>query len=219
MKVLLQLALPTLLLTAAPAAHAQFFVGAGAAVQQYHKVGFFPGIQARAGYELNDGRMATDFGFSWSPFTKKEITTLPYTDPATMAVRDLKLTRVLTAASLFGHGHYHIGTDEQDLQFGFIAGLAFDVFTLRYELEHEPAGFNFKDQKAYQKKELNNFTVDLGVKANYRVGHGALYAEAIYGLPILNDFDQGPVALRSHYGVNFGYKFYIGDTRYYARYH
>lgn len=208
-----------LLIGAAPAARAQFFIGAGAYGHQYTKIGFFPGLQARVGIEANNGRFTADIGFNYSPLAKKEDFTVPYIDPATMALTTITYNQRITASNLFFHGHVNLGTDEQHFQFGFIAGFSLDEFLINYDMEHEPAGFNFKEKEAFKKAKVNEFKADLGVKGNYRIGNGAVFGELLAGIPLLAPKADDAIHIKTHYGLTVGYKFYIGETRYAYRYY
>lgn len=203
-----------LLIAAAPAARAQFFIGAGAYGHQYTKIGFFPGVQARIGIEANDGRFTTDIGFNYSPLAKKKEFTLPYTDPATMALTTVTYNQRITASNLFFHGHVNLGSDEQNFQFGFIGGFSLDEFLVNYEMEHEPAGIYFKEEEAFKKAKANQLKADLGVKGNYRIGNGAVFAELLAGFPLLDPSADDAIHIKTHYGLTVGYKIYIGETRY-----
>jgi len=206
--------LAALLTGTAPAARAQFFIGAGVYGHQYHKIGFFPGVQARIGIETNEGRFTADLGYNFSPLARKEDFTLPYIDPMTMALTNLKYTQRITASNLFFHGHVNLGTEEDDFQFGFIGGFSLDEFMINYEMENEPAGINFKEVETFNKTKVNEWKVDLGVKGNYRIGNGAVYTELLAGIPLLTPKAENAIQLKSHYGLQVGYKFYIGETRY-----
>ena len=212
-KTLRRSALAALLVCAAAEAKAQFFVGAAAFGHQYADLGLYPGIQARIGYEANDGRYTANIGFNYSPASQKQDFNVPYFNTTMSEVANVSVTQRIAVYNLFFHGHFNFGNDENNFRPGLIAGFSIDEYALKYEKGNPPAGFtspvSFGDTSFG-----GGIKADLGLKGNYRVGHGALFGELIVGLPITEKSTKVPVSAITHYGLQVGYKYYIGNARF-----
>ncbi len=207
-------------LFAATASKAQLFIGVGASLNQYKTLGLVPGLQARFGVEVDDGRYTLNAGFNLGLAEKTTNISVPYTSTGTVpGTTDVPYSQRISVNSLFLHSHYNLGNDEQDFRMGLILGMSFDEYSVKYDAGTTPGGYTAPSPNPFENFTTTQINGDVGIKSNYRLGKGAVYAEAVVGIPInLNsqkELEQIGAGLR--YGVQVGYKFHLGNARYVYR--
>jgi hypothetical protein len=202
-------------LCAAAHSHAQLFIGAGASVHSYKDLRVYPGVQVRAGLEANAGRFTTNLGYSYGVGSKDFSFNVPYSDPSGLSVQSVPFKQEIRAANFFLHTNINFGNDEQAFQPGVILGMSLDEFKVKYDAGDAPVGYSSSIAGSFTDTTFGTVKVDLGIKGNYRLGPGAVFAEALIGLPVAKlGADVGETLGLTHYGLNIGYKLYVGPWRF-----
>lgn len=185
-------------------ATAQFNVAGGMAFNKYSGNGYekmHSGLQFRLGYDAPNSGYFINGGINYSPSVGKITAYLDDTNPESY----VQLQR--TTNNLFLHWGKSFFAPEKDFHIRLIVGMSVDMINHTYKFGDS---ISTADKKLFKDTTMIGEKIDLGGGIDFRIGEGKLYAEYIMALAAnkKNGQDYNNPAV-SHYGVIFGYIFYI----------